>query len=429
MISKPRPPSVDRLLRLEGLECFSFAVRRQAARTVQAALRRQTGDPAELMRAECAKLMGSGVATVINATGVVLHTGLGRARVSEEAAAAMARVAAEHAAVEFDLATGERGDRQSLVRDQLCQLTGAEDALVVNNCAGATLLTLAALAVGREVILSRGQMVEIGGEFRMPDVIRASGCQLVEVGCTNRTHLRDYQQALSESTGAILRCHPSNYWIGGFTSEVPLSEMASLGVPVIDDMGSGNVVDTQRHGLPAERTMRHSLEQGAALVLASGDKLLGGPQAGIIAGRADLIATIRRHPLARALRIDKVALAGLRVTLDQHLRGELAVIPTWAAILASPQDIKRRCQAVARGLPQVEVMATESEIGGGSFPGMKLPSFAVVAPGELLPPLRMWRTSVIGRMERGKVLLDLRTCTDAEAKVVRQALGELLAKQ
>lgn len=426
--NRDRSPSVDSLIRMSGLEGFSFEERREAARSVQRDWAVSVGTAEARMMAALTDMSMPQPAAAINATGVILHTGLGRTRLSDSAARAIQNASESHVAVELDLASGERGDRQAIVREQLMRLTGAEDALVVNNCAGALFLTLSALCSGREVLLSRGQMVEIGGSFRMPDVIQASGCRLVEVGCTNRTHRRDYADAITDATGAILRCSPSNFWMDGFVSSVPIQELADLGPLVIDDMGSGNLVNTQALGLPATPTMMDSTRAGSALVLASGDKLLGGPQAGLIVGRADLIATIKRHPVARAMRVDKFTLAGLRATLDHYIRGELHQIPTWRAMLESEADLTKRTKSVMKGLRHVQLVRTTATVGGGSLPEWKIPSVAIEAPGELAPKLRMWRTPVIGRMERGKVILDLRTCTLSEQNQVRSALESLLSE-
>ena len=291
------------------------------------------------------------VQPVINASGVVLHTGLGRARLADAAVLAIGEAAAHHATVEFDLVSGARGDRQDHVRDLICEFTGAPDALVVNNCASTVLLSLAALGFGKSVILSRGQMVEIGGAPRMPDVVRQSGAQLVEVGCTNKTHLRDYEEAIDASTAVILRCHPSNFRVTGFTEEPTLPELAALarskGVKLIDDVGSGCLVDTTRFGLPHEPRFGDAVRQGADLELSSGDKMLGGPQAGLIIGSPEAIKLLREHPIARAVRIDKLTLAGLAATLKLYREGRELEIPTLRALSEPLESVRLKAERLA----------------------------------------------------------------------------------
>lgn len=424
-------------MRSPELEGFGAGVRSLAAREAVSELRRNGGDPntAAALALECARrLANPGPAAAINLSGVILHTGLGRARLAASAAEAVALVARGHSTVEFDLVSGRRGDRQDHVRELLQTLTGAEDALVVNNCAAAVLLTLAALCAGQEVVLSRGQMVEIGGSFRMPEIVRQSGCRLVEVGCTNKTRLSDYAGVLSEETAAILRCHPSNFQIVGFTSEPTVAELASLtqrsGIWLIDDAGSGCVVDTRRYGLSREPTVRDAIEGGADVVLFSGDKLLGGPQAGLIVGKTSAIERLRDHPLARAVRIDKLDLAGLRATLQLYIDGREDEIPVWAAIGRDPKRVRRQALLLKKScsLPS-SVVASETEVGGGSLPGARIPTWALAIetkhPESVLATLRSGKTPIVGRIEDGRVLLDPRTLATEESALVQRSLQVL----
>jgi L-seryl-tRNA(Ser) seleniumtransferase len=359
---------------------------------------------------------------VINATGVIIHTNLGRAPLSADAVAAMAATTGGYSNLEFDLDTGERGSRHSHLDGILRAVTGAEAAIAVNNNAAALFLTLAALAAGREVIVSRGQAVEIGGGFRIPDVMRQSGCRLVEVGTTNRTYLRDYADAITSETALLLRVHTSNFRVVGFTAAVEAADLAELGrqhgLPVLDDIGSGALLDTTPFGLAHEPTVGESIAAGIDVVCFSGDKLLGGPQAGIIAGRADIVERVRRHPIARAVRIDKGTLAALVATLRHYQRAEaLARVPVWQMIAAPVDEIERRAEAWAERLRdngvESAVVATESTIGGGSLPGETLPTRAlalrVAAPNAFATRLRRATTAVVARIERGAVLFDPRT--------------------
>jgi L-seryl-tRNA(Ser) seleniumtransferase len=359
---------------------------------------------------------------VINATGVIIHTNLGRAPLSQAARQAMDLVAAGYSNLEYDLEVGSRGSRYVHAETLLCRLTGAEAALVVNNNAGAVLLVLAALATGRKVIVSRGQLVEIGGGFRIPDVMRQSGARLVEVGTTNRTHAKDYLEALDPETGLLLRVHSSNFKQVGFTAEVSLDEMVSLGqeagVPVVDDLGSGSLLDTTRYGLAPEPMVQQSVAAGASLTTFSGDKLLGGPQAGLIVGREALVARLRHHPVARALRVDKSTLAALQATLLHYVRGEAEQeIPVWR-MMAMPQEslFARAADWAAEmrshGIPAT-VVPTASTVGGGSLPGETLPTRALALahpnPDAMAAALRAGDPAVIVRIREGQLLLDPRT--------------------
>jgi L-seryl-tRNA(Ser) seleniumtransferase len=385
---------------------------------------------------------------IVNATGVLLHTNLGRATLAPAAVRAVTEVAAGHANLEVDEETGGRGTRYAQVARLLCELTGAEDALVVNNNAAATLLPIAATASGREVIISRGQLVEIGGQFRLPDVIRQAGAHLVEVGTTNRTRIGDYEAALTERTALLLRVHPSNFKIVGFTEEASLPELVALGrragVAVHDDIGSGALVDLAPFGLTDEPLAAASIAAGADLVWFSGDKLLGGPQAGILVGKAAHVAPLKRHPLTRALRPDKLTLAGLEATLLLYRAGRAwTEIPILRRIARPADDVRAACDRLRAALLAAEpsmagslaadVVATEAEVGGGSLPGRTLPSFAVAlsAPGRggadaLARGLRQAATPVYGRIERDRVLLDLRAVDEAEEPWILDALRGIL---
>ncbi len=412
-----RPPSVDKLARQinDDPDLHSYAV--FAARKAVSL----GGDFERDAREEFIDLVGPSLRPVINLSGVVLHTGLGRARFADEAAEAVRAASENHSAVEFDLNSGERGDRQSHVRWLLQNLTGAEDALVVNNCAGAVVLALSAVCAGSPVVLSRGQMVEIGGHFRMPDIIKMSGCDLVEVGCTNKTHLRDFESVMGDEPGAFLRCHQSNFAQVGFVGQPEPKELAALahsrGWVMIDDLGSGCLVDTTRFGLPKERTLREAVEVGADLVLASGDKLLGGTQAGILVGSTSMIDQCKRHPLARALRIDKLCLAGLEATLRLYFEGREAEVPIWGTCIRELKDIKGDCEKLKKAWGRGEIGEATTELGGGSFPGIGVPTWRFglgTGSGELAKRLRT--AGVVGRTESGQIWLDPRTATSEEIR-------------
>ena len=371
---------------------------------------------------------------VINATGIIIHTNLGRAPLSEAAQAAMIGVAAGYSTLEFDLATGKRGSRLTHPERALTTLTGAEAALVVNNNAAAVLLLLTALTKDRDVIISRGQLVEIGGGFRIPDVMAQSGARLVEVGTTNKTRLSDYERAITPATAALLRAHASNFKQIGFVESAPLAEVAGLaherGLLLLDDLGSGALLDTAVYGLEHEPTVGESLAAGADLVAFSGDKLLGGPQAGIIVGKAPLIAALKQHPLARAVRADKLTIAALVATLDHYRKGEaISQIPIWQMIAAPLDQLRATAESWAHTLGG-EVITGESMVGGGSLPGATLPT-ALLA---LTPPnadafaaqLRAADPPVIARIADGRVLFDPRTILPTQGddllRAVRSAL-------
>jgi L-seryl-tRNA(Ser) seleniumtransferase len=377
---------------------------------------------------------------VINATGVVLHTGIGRAGLAAPAVAALAALSGGGQRLEIDLETGDRGGRDEGCARLLRELTGAEAATVVNNNAAATLLILAALARGRKVLLSRGELVEIGGSFRIPDVLSESGARLVEVGTTNRTHLADYRNALDppdHEVGMILKVHTSNYRILGFTCEVEIAELAQLGrehgIPVVHDLGSGCLLDLASRGLPGESLVRHSIAAGADLVCFSGDKLLGGPQSGLLAGRRDAVDRCRRHPLMRALRPGRLTYTALEATLRlYHEETAPDSIPTLRRLLADPAALRRRAQKLARLLrPVAGLTATitpcASQAGSGSLPARDLPSWGVrlttaLPAAGLARHLRTGVPAILPRIADDAVLLDVRTLDDAELAVVAQRL-------
>jgi L-seryl-tRNA(Ser) seleniumtransferase len=388
-----------------------------------------------------AALMEPHFRTVINATGVVVHTNMGRSLLPDSAMAGIVAAGCRYSNLEFDLATGKRGSRYSLVEDLLCELTGAEAGLVVNNNAAAVLLALDTLAQGREAIVSRGQLVEIGGSFRIPDVMKKSGARLVEVGATNRTHLFDYEQAITEDTALLLKVHTSNYKMIGFTAEVPLEELVALGrrqgIVVMEDLGSGSLLDLSRFGLAKEPTVQEVVKAGADVVTFSGDKLLGGPQAGLIVGRRDIIDRIKKNPLNRALRIDKFTLAGLEAIFRLYLDEEHVAdrVPTLAMLAMEYGVIKKRATRLLGRLRkegdlgcEIAGVDTESRVGGGALPEQGLPSRAVslrplaFGVNQLEARLRAGGMPVIGRIEDGRLLLDMRTVADREVAELAAAL-------
>ena len=369
---------------------------------------------------------------VVNATGVVLHTNLGRAPLSAAARAAVAE-AAGYASVEYDLVAGARGRRGAAAEALAQEATGAEAALVVNNAAGGLLLALGGLARGREVLVSRGELIEIGGEFRLPQIMEAAGVVLREVGTTNRTHLRDYAAAVGEATALVLAVHPSNYRVEGFATRPALAELAGLaserGLPLLHDVGSG-LLDGR---LGDEPSVAASLRAGADLVLFSGDKLLGGPQAGLLVGQAELVGRLARHPLARAVRADKLTLAALEATLADHLAGRRDQLPVWRALLLTPADLEPRAATLAAAVgPAAVLRAGTSVAGGGSLPGEGLESVLVevdpapAGAATVLARLRAADPPVVARAERGRVVLDLRTVPPSQDTLVARALADAL---
>jgi L-seryl-tRNA(Ser) seleniumtransferase len=360
---------------------------------------------------------------VINATGVILHTNLGRAPLSKAAIAAMKEAAEDYSTLEYDLAKGQRGSRLIHAEAILQKLTGAEAAIVVNNNASAVLLVLSALAHRKRVVISRTQLVEIGGGFRVPDVMKQSGAKLVEVGATNKVRLSDYREALEESTALVMRAHRSNFKIVGFTEEPQLKEIVDIAhqanVPVVDDLGSGALLDTAKYGFAHEPTVGESLAAGVDLVCFSGDKLLGGPQAGIVLGKKDLINRITKHPLARAVRADKMCLAGMTATLLHYLKDEAErEIPIWKMMSLSLEDVRSRAESWRAALGQGEVIPSESAVGGGSLPDECIATFVlalrVKSAAAFLKQLRGCLPPVIARIENDTILFDPRTVLDDE---------------
>jgi L-seryl-tRNA(Ser) seleniumtransferase len=382
----------------------------------------------ERITAMVERILASSLLPVINATGVILHTNLGRAPLPESVAEEFRRTSTQYSNLEYDLEAGARGKRDVHTAELLTRLTGAEAAIVVNNCAAAVLVTLAALARGGEVIVSRGELIEIGDGFRIPEIMEHSGAFLKEVGTTNRTRLADYENAIHEKTRLLLRVHPSNFKVTGFTDKPSLEELVALsqrtGIPLVEDLGSGCLVDLTAHGI-SEPTVRQSVEAGAGIVTFSGDKLLGGPQAGIIAGRKDLIAHVRRHPLFRALRVDKLTILALEATLGAYLRAAWDEIPVMRMIRMTPEELKRRAENLVRELRlelpldevEIEVVDGASLAGGGSTPTQSLPSKVIriasarYSAAKLEQRLRRAPAgvSVIARVEEDRLILDLRT--------------------
>jgi L-seryl-tRNA(Ser) seleniumtransferase len=368
---------------------------------------------------------------VINATGVIVHTNLGRAPLAPSALDAVREAAAGYSNLEYDLDAGARGSRHAHLEGLLRELTGAEAAMVVNNCASAVLLAAAALAAGRDVVVSRGQLVEIGGAFRVPDVVAQSGARLVEVGTTNRTRLADYEAAIGPDTGAILRAHQSNFRTVGFVEEVEIEELCSLGVPVIDDVGSGALAERLPE-LADEPPVRRSVAAGAAVVCFSGDKLLGGPQAGLMVGTREAIERCRKHPLARAVRIDKLSLAALEATLRLYRDPARALreVPVLRMLAAGEDELRARADAMSAQIEGASVIRAPAKVGGGSLPLLELEGpVCAVDPGalgadELARRLRAAHPPVIGRVREGWVVLDPRTLSDDEA---RQAAATVVA--
>ncbi|MCA1646752.1 MAG: L-seryl-tRNA(Sec) selenium transferase [Chloroflexi bacterium] len=433
-------PSVDRLLRDPLLVSLPRELTVHAAREVLADARHATLDagwsfsPTDLPRLVAERVHAATtprLRPVLNASGVVIHTNLGRAPLSPAALEATQQAAQGYSNLEFDLAAGERGSRHALVTDLLRRLTGAEDALVTNNNAAAVLLILSALGQGREAIISRGQLVEIGGGFRIPDVMRQSGVSLVEVGTTNRTYAADFESAITERTALLLRVHASNFRQVGFVHQPTLDELVAVGqrhaLPVVDDLGSGSLLDTSVFGLAREPMVQASVAAGTTLVTFSGDKLLGGPQAGIVVGRAAEVGSLRKHPLMRAIRPDKLTLAALGATLVHYVRHAAErEVPVWRMISASAGVLESRARAIAEQLGATAV-ETRSAIGGGSLPEQTQPSWAIAfatpTPDHLAGALRRADPPVIGRIEDGRVLLDLRAILPEQDETLRQAVA------
>jgi L-seryl-tRNA(Ser) seleniumtransferase len=374
---------------------------------------------------------------MINATGVIIHTNLGRAPLSKAARLAMDEVAQGYSSLEYQIDKGTRGKREMHSEQLLCQLTGAEAGLVVNNNAAAVLLSLTALAKRKSVLISRSQLIEIGGGFRIPDVMKQSGAKLVEVGTTNRTHLRDFEEAIDERSGLILLAHHSNFRIIGFTTEPSLEELVKLGnkhdIPVVHDLGSGTLYDTENFGLGHEPTIHESLRSGASIVTFSGDKLLGGPQSGILLGKETFINKLRKHPLARAIRPDKLCLAALTATLRHYLIDDaLEEIPIWKMISAKENDLKERASKWVKELGVGEIVEGKSTVGGGSLPEETQPtwllSLSVKSPNAFAGKLRSWRVPIISRVEDELVKLDPRTVLPEQETELLEAVRSLIGK-
>ena len=421
-------PSVDELARRsdDALAVESArAVLARAREDIQAGA--DPGDLEQRLREELAAARSARLRRVLNATGVVVHTNLGRAPLPEAALERVREVGRGYSNLEYDLSAGTRGSRQDHVAGILRRLTGAEAALVVNNNAAAVLLALAALAEGRDVLVSRGELIEIGDGFRIPDVLARSGARLVEVGTTNRTRAADYERAVTPDTAVLLRVHQSNFRLVGFTELPSVAELAKIArrheLPLVDDLGSGALSPSNSLLLSEEPSVRESLEAGADLVCFSGDKLLGGPQAGIVVGRADLVERLRRHPLQRAVRADKLTLAALEGTLALYLEPERALreVPVLRMALEDADAVRRRAERLAK-LTGGEVEETVGRIGGGALPLAELPSFACAVEEELTAPLRAGEPPVVGVVRDGRLLLDCRTLSDAEAEEVAAAV-------
>lgn len=442
-------PSVDQLL--QAPEVIEIAAEYGRPLTVQAI--RQTLDAARLQfkdtgdlpdvpvlldrsRKQVEEWVRPTLQPVINATGVILHTNLGRAPLSRAALDAVLEASLGYSTLEFDLKNGKRGSRLVHAEALLQKLTGVQAALVVNNNAAAVMLVLTALARRRSVVIARSQLVEIGGGFRVPDVMKQSGARLLEIGTTNRVHIKDYEDSLEEKPALFLRAHRSNFRILGFTSEPDLTDIARVaheaGIPLVDDLGSGSLLDTARYGLAHEPTVQESLEAGVDLVCFSGDKLLGGPQAGIILGRADLVARLKKHPLARAIRADKLCLAALGATLIHYLKDEAeSHIPVWRMISMPLTEVEERARRWVQVIGMGEVIPGESTIGGGSLPGETLPTkllaLDVSSPDRFLERLRRAPFPIIARTQENRVLLDPRTVFEEQEDALLSSISSALA--
>ncbi|PYO96016.1 MAG: L-seryl-tRNA(Sec) selenium transferase [Gemmatimonadetes bacterium] len=437
-------PSIDALLAGSGVAALLAVHPRalvvKAARAAVEAARSNGGTaPPEgwdaAVRAGVERLALPSLAPVINATGVVLHTNLGRAPLAHAAIEAITRVASGYAALEYDLGSGTRGSRHAHCRDVLVELTGAEDAMVVNNAAGALLLALSATARGGDVVVSRGELVEIGGSFRIPDIMARSGATLVEVGTTNRTHPQDYERALNPGSRLLLKVHRSNFQVTGFTSDVAVVELAELaharGLQCVYDLGSGLMINLSEWGLSGEPTVPEAVAAGADVVAFSGDKLLGGPQAGILVGKTGAIAACRADPIARAVRADKLTLAGLEATLALYRDRDVAIreIPVLRMLTEPLSIIKERAEAILTGAEmrgEAQLVEGDSEVGGGSFPEAKLRTWLVgirhPAPDTYVERLRSLAPPIIARVAGGRVLLDARTIFPEQVETVIAAL-------
>ncbi len=455
-------PSVDELLTQPRLAALAKRTDRnlvvEVARAVLADLRARIAEDSnwtaisldgasveELISFQVEKILSRSLQPVINATGVILHTNLGRAPLPETVVDEFRRSATQYSNLEYDLEAGARGKRDVHTAELLTRLTGAEAAIVVNNCAAAVLVTLAALARGGEVIVSRGELIEIGDGFRIPEIMEQSGAILREVGTTNRTHLADYENAINEKTRLLLRVHPSNFKVTGFTDKPALEELVALsqrsGLPLVEDLGSGCLVDLSEYGV-SEPTVRQSIDAGVSVVMFSGDKLLGGPQAGIIAGKKEVIARVRRYPLFRALRVDKLTIAALEATLGAYLRAAWDEIPAMRMIRATPQELQRRAENFIRELrpelplDEVEIDITDgsSLAGGGSTPSQTLPTKIIRIASARYSATKLEQrlrrapagVSVIARVEDDRLILDLRTVFPEQEPLLIKTLAAVL---
>jgi L-seryl-tRNA(Ser) seleniumtransferase len=397
-----------------------------------------------LIVTELERIVAPSLHPVVNGTGVVIHTNLGRSLLAPAACDQLQEVARRCSNLEMDMATGERGERYVHVESLLCELTGAEAALVVNNNAAAVLLALSGLAAGKEVVVSRGELVEIGGSFRIPDVMRLSGGILKEVGTTNCTHLRDYQAAISSETALLLKVHTSNFSVVGFTAEVSIEQLVRCGreavIPVMADIGSGSLLDLTRYGVTGETPLQEYLAAGVDIITFSGDKMLGGPQAGIILGKREILSRLRKEQLLRALRIDKLTLAALEATLRLYRdeREAVAEIPTLRMLTVQPAALKAKASSYIRRIRpktaasvRFTVVAGHSQVGGGSLPLLELPTFLIAiavegwSPQRIDAAFRQCKTPVLGRIHKGQFLLDLRTLQDADIPALVAAMGVL----
>ncbi|MBM7624357.1 L-seryl-tRNA(Sec) selenium transferase [Sporohalobacter salinus] len=453
-------PAVDKILQQEPIEELAAQYSRETIvdiiRRVNEELREEIlsgdlSDDFEVSVKRVVKLaldkadewLSPSLQAVINGTGVVIHTNLGRSLLTEAAQERLVEVAQNYSTLEIDVETGDRGSRYEHVTELLTYLTGAEDSLVVNNNAGAVLLALSTLAEGKEVIISRGQLVEIGGSFRVPDVMKQSGAELIEVGTTNKTHLKDYRAAINEKTGLLLDVHTSNYRIVGFAEQVALEELVELGaendIPVLNDLGSGTLIDFGQYGFSPEPTVQDNINAGADVVTFSGDKLLGGPQAGIIVGKEEYIQQIKENPLNRALRVDKFTLAALEETLRLYLDSETAVkkVPTLQLLTLDSEVLKDRADRLASKLDElagleVEVDPGSSQVGGGAFPNEDLPTFLVkvsvshLTANEVGNRLRECNPPLFTRIQNEKIIIDPRTIKDEEINTIFSHFSSLV---
>ena len=419
--------SVNHHVVVDGVRSFLDNMRQQMTKTAERFDLPTTGELAETIASWLQNERRPMLRPVINGTGILLHTGLGRAPLAERALQAIQSVAAGYSSLEVDLETGQRGQRAEIVKRLICELTGSDDAAVANNNAAATMITLSSMAAGREVIVSRGQLIEIGGSYRLPEVMTGSGCVLREIGTTNKTRIEDYEAAINDRTGAILRVHPSNFQVVGFSETPALKEIVQVArrhsLPVIDDIGSGALIDFSAYGLKDEPVARDSIEAGADVVLFSGDKLVGGPQSGIIAGSRHWVRAILKNPLMRAMRVDKLTLAALVATLELYSSRETAEqqIPLLAMLATSLANLEMRAKKIAGQishldcLSDVSVVNESSMLGGGSIPTQEIPTFCVSFGAnagtidDLAKSLRCQDPAIMGRINRNRMLLDLRT--------------------